>query len=153
MYAIISRKLMFLTPNTHKIKILGVYKMDDSKYRTLQQLVTLKIQLLLKYFLNKNRFNPFLAIFFHFMPPETGTYVFSGYKMETVVRNGLLKTLTAYLNQRKKLKPSLNFQQLLKQLFYRISRGQLLLYYCYKSVMYREICDQVQEIIMCFQTL
>ena len=43
------------------------------------------------------------------MSPETGTYVFSGYKMETVVRNGLLKTLTTYLNQRKKLKPSLNF--------------------------------------------
>ena len=43
------------------------------------------------------------------MPPETGTYVFSGYKMEAVVRNGLLKTLTTYLNQRKKLKPSLNF--------------------------------------------
>ena len=51
----------------------------------------------------------FWPFFFHFMSPETGTYVFSGYKMETVVRNGLLKTLTAYLNQRKKLKPSLNF--------------------------------------------
>ena len=50
MYARISGKLMFLAPNTHKIKILGMYKMNDSKYTLLQQSVTLKIQLIIEVF-------------------------------------------------------------------------------------------------------